>query len=158
MLPPEEAARAGIYALLGRLFSAPPDPALLEAIAGAEDVFAEDAAIVGPWVELAVAAALTDAESVNDEYRAVFAVRRSSWAAAHRLARLCETLGGAISLEEASLVEQQRFFTKKLMPAASALCAALRESPSGGFYRYAGLFAAAFFNVERTAFELPFTH
>ena len=41
-LPPEEVARANFYGLLARLFYAPPDAALLEALAGAGDLEAEE--------------------------------------------------------------------------------------------------------------------
>jgi TorA maturation chaperone TorD len=71
-LPPEESARANFYALLARLFYAPPDVALLQAIAGAKDLDAEDGAIGLAWDELAQAAAAADPEAVREEYDAAF--------------------------------------------------------------------------------------
>ena len=68
MIPPEEAARANFYALLARLFYAPPDAALLKAI-GADRLQGELAA---PWEELASAAASADAEAVREEYETAF--------------------------------------------------------------------------------------
>lgn len=73
-LPPEEVARANFYGLLARLFYAPPDAALLEAIAGAGEIEAEseDGGIGAAWRELAGAAAAADAEAVREEYDAAF--------------------------------------------------------------------------------------
>jgi TorA maturation chaperone TorD len=58
--------------LLARLFYAPPDSALLAAIAGADEIDAEDGAIGAAWRELARAAAATDAEAVREEYETAF--------------------------------------------------------------------------------------
>ena len=71
-LPPEEAARANFYGLLARLFYAPPDGALLEAIAGAGDMDAEDGGIAEAWQDLARAAAGADAEAIREEYENTF--------------------------------------------------------------------------------------
>jgi TorA maturation chaperone TorD len=71
-LPAEEVARANFYGLLARLFYAPPDAALLEAIAGAQEPEAEAGGIDEAWLELARAAAATEAEKVREEYETVF--------------------------------------------------------------------------------------
>jgi TorA maturation chaperone TorD len=71
-LAPEEAARANFYGLLARLFQAPPDQALLEALASAGEMAAESGAIAAAWRELARAAAEADAQAVREEYEAVF--------------------------------------------------------------------------------------
>lgn len=71
-LPPEEVARANFYGLLARLFYAPPDAALLEAIAGADQIDAEDGGIADAWHELALAAASANAEQVGEEYENAF--------------------------------------------------------------------------------------
>jgi TorA maturation chaperone TorD len=71
-LPPEEVARANFYALLARLFYAPPDASLLEAIAGADDIEAEDGDIGESWQGLVRAAAESDAEAVREEYETAF--------------------------------------------------------------------------------------
>ncbi len=73
-LPPEEVARANFYGLLARLFYAPPDAALLEAIAGAAQPGPDEGedAIGAAWHELAQAAARADPEEVREEYETVF--------------------------------------------------------------------------------------
>lgn len=71
-LPPEEVARANFYGLLARLFYAPPDAQLLQAIAGAGDIEAEDGDIGEAWRSLARAAGQADPEAVRDEYDTVF--------------------------------------------------------------------------------------
>jgi TorA maturation chaperone TorD len=68
MIPPEEAARANFYALLARLFYAPPDAGLLRAIAG--ETMEGD--LAGPWSDLAKAAAGADPETVREEFETVF--------------------------------------------------------------------------------------
>ena len=73
-LPPEEVARANFYGLLARLFYAPPDAALLAAIASAEDPDSEEAegGIGEAWQALAQAAAAADPEAVREEYETAF--------------------------------------------------------------------------------------
>ena len=69
----EDQARAGYYALLSRLYYAGPDAALLEAIAGAEGMVAEDGSPLSQaWSSLAMAAKAMDAEAAQLEYDAVF--------------------------------------------------------------------------------------
>lgn len=68
MIPPEEQARANLYGLLARLFYAPPDAALLKAIAG-ESL---EGGLAGPWQGLASAAASADPEAVREEYETAF--------------------------------------------------------------------------------------
>jgi TorA maturation chaperone TorD len=68
MIPPEEAARANFYALLARLFYAPPDAALLKAISA--DRLEGD--LAAPWEELASAAASADPETVREEFETAF--------------------------------------------------------------------------------------
>lgn len=65
---PEDAARANLYALLARLFYAPPDAQLLKAIAS-ETMEGELAA---PWKELAQAAKEADPEALREEYETAF--------------------------------------------------------------------------------------
>jgi len=73
-LPPEEVARANFYGLLARLFYAPPDATLLQAIAGAEEPEAEEGGdgIGAAWRELARASAKADPEAVREEYETAF--------------------------------------------------------------------------------------
>jgi TorA maturation chaperone TorD len=71
-LPAEEVARANFYGLLARLFYAPPDAQLLQAIGGAEDMEAEDGGFAQAWQELANAAAQADEEAVREEFESAF--------------------------------------------------------------------------------------
>jgi TorA maturation chaperone TorD len=74
-LPAEEAARANLYGLLARLFYAPPDAELLAAIAGADEIVAEQEggrAFALAWRDLKLAAAQADAAAVADEYDTLF--------------------------------------------------------------------------------------
>lgn len=70
----EDQARADFYALIARLFYAGPDAALLAAIAGADEIPAEDdgAPLAEAWRALGAAAAATDAEAAREEYDSVF--------------------------------------------------------------------------------------
>jgi len=69
---PEDQARAGYYALLGRLFYAGPDAQLLEAIAGSDEIVAGGGPLAGPWNALASAARVMDPEAARLEYDEVF--------------------------------------------------------------------------------------
>lgn len=71
-LPPEEVARANFYGLLARLYYAPPDAMLLEAIAGTDEIEAEDGGIALAWRDLARAAAGADPEALREEYENAF--------------------------------------------------------------------------------------
>jgi len=71
-LAPEEVARANFYGLLAHLFYGPPDAQLLETLAGATGMDAEDGEIGPAWERLCVAAGQTDKESVREEYDTVF--------------------------------------------------------------------------------------
>jgi len=68
MIAPEEQARANFYGLLARLFYAPPDAALLEAIAADK----LDGELGVPWEDLADAARKADPEAVREEYETAF--------------------------------------------------------------------------------------
>lgn len=71
-LAPEDQARANFYGLISRLFYAPPDTALLAALASADELEAEDEVLARSWRELCQAAAAADAETLRDEYDSVF--------------------------------------------------------------------------------------
>jgi TorA maturation chaperone TorD len=71
-LPPEEAARADFYALLGRLFIAPPDRALLSRLAEAPALEGHGE-LPEAWQRLVQASAAMDAEAAAEEYEALFA-------------------------------------------------------------------------------------
>jgi len=72
VVAPEELARANFYGLLARLFYAPPDAALLDTLATAGEIEAEDGGLALAWRDLSRAAAGADPEAVRDEYDSVF--------------------------------------------------------------------------------------
>jgi TorA maturation chaperone TorD len=77
-LAPEEAARANFYALLARLLHAAPDAALLEALAGADEIVSEGAGdadgagLALAWRDLTLAAAQADPARLEEEYQDLF--------------------------------------------------------------------------------------
>ena len=73
-LAPEDQARSNFYALLARLFYAPPDRELLDSIAAAEEIHAGDekTPLALAWQELKAAAGATEPESAREEYESVF--------------------------------------------------------------------------------------
>lgn len=71
-LPAEEAARAELYALLGRLFYAPADEALLAALAAAQAMQAEEGGLAAAWEALRAAAAHARPAQVREEYDGLF--------------------------------------------------------------------------------------
>ena len=68
-LDQEDEARAGYYALLGRLFYAGPDASLLQTIAGSAGIATAGGRLDGPWNALAAAARETEAEAARLEDR-----------------------------------------------------------------------------------------
>src|SRR5260221_8329284 len=73
-LAPEEAARGDFYALLGRLFHAAPDAALLRELARAEPIPpAGDAALAQAWQRLVHASSAMDEDAAAEEFDALFA-------------------------------------------------------------------------------------
>ena len=150
-IPPEELARARIYRLLARLVCAPPDAALLDAIGEAEDVDADTGDLVDPWLSLARAARLCDAEAVRREHARLLAGKHGTGC----LETLCLTMARAIDVHGLGLAAQRRYFFRAV-PQARRRFAALGRGR--GFYRHVGLFATAFFRIERAAFHLPTTN
>jgi TorA maturation chaperone TorD len=80
-IEPEEQARADFYALIARLFSGPPDSAILQAIAqaaplepiaSAADGDAPAAALAAAWDALRQASATADVDALRDEYQELF--------------------------------------------------------------------------------------
>lgn len=71
--PPEDAARADLYALLSRLFYAGPDAAMLSAIAAAQQLIAtSDSELSKTWSALCTAAKSADADAAKIEYDQLF--------------------------------------------------------------------------------------
>jgi TorA maturation chaperone TorD len=70
---PEDAARAGLYALLARLFYAGPDQAVLDAIADADGLVADaDTPLSQAWRELRAASRSANPQAAADEYISLF--------------------------------------------------------------------------------------
>lgn len=67
----EDLARADYYAVLSRLFYAPPDATFLTALAAAGEV-AQPGALPAAWNALCATAAQTSAEAAQEEYAALF--------------------------------------------------------------------------------------
>ena len=67
---PEDRARGDLYALIARLFYAPPDDDLLQALAGADEIVGEDdsVALAEGWRALQLACAAIDEDAAQDEY------------------------------------------------------------------------------------------
>ncbi|HTQ01308.1 MAG TPA: molecular chaperone TorD family protein [Casimicrobiaceae bacterium] len=70
---PEDQARAELYAVLGRLFSAAPDAPVLAAL-GASDTWPDDEGnpLAGAWNRLVLASRGMDAEAAEQEYTDLF--------------------------------------------------------------------------------------
>jgi len=71
IIPAEDLARADYYAVLSRLFFAPPDATFLATLAAAGDV-AGQGALPAAWNALCAEAGNTPAESAKEEYDALF--------------------------------------------------------------------------------------
>jgi TorA maturation chaperone TorD len=73
-LSQEEQARADLYALIARLFIAPPDVVLLSALANADSFTSHqtDNPLDIAWEKLILTAAVMDAYPVQDEFNALF--------------------------------------------------------------------------------------
>jgi len=86
MPAPEELARANFYGLLARLFYAPPDATLLERLAGAEDLAAEEGLMPEAWQALVWAAARADVDAVHEVYESAFVGTRKPLVSLHATA------------------------------------------------------------------------
>jgi TorA maturation chaperone TorD len=72
-LADEDQARADFYALFARLLLAPPDDALLAALAAAEPIAAVgEFALEDAWLKLTQAATVVDTSAASDEFAAMF--------------------------------------------------------------------------------------
>jgi TorA maturation chaperone TorD len=101
-LDPEDQARADFYALLARLFAAPPDAGLLRAIATAGPLAVtsvEPAAqeLARSWSDLTAASRAAEAETVTDEYEALFGGVGKSEVSLHASAYLPRAGGNVLA-------------------------------------------------------------
>jgi TorA maturation chaperone TorD len=186
---PEELARANSYGLLARLFYAPPDAALLDKLAGAQTLDADEGLLPQAWQALLWAAARAVLVAVNELYRSAFVGTRKSrvslYATAYmphgaskapalratlaelglarhgssrepvdHIAGLCDVMRHLIQTRKRVLAQQRRFFSHWIAPAAPPLCSAVAKELRGTFYEYVAHLAAAFFEVEQSAFAM----
>lgn len=70
------------------------------------------------------------------------------------IAGVCETMRFVIAVQQRPSEEQQMLFDRFLYRGASAFCSAVSASKEARFYRLVANFAQAFFDVEKTAFEM----
>jgi TorA maturation chaperone TorD len=195
---PEDRARADLYALIARLFYAPPDTDLLQALAEADEIVGEDdsVALAEAWAGLQRACAAIDEDAAQEEYdslligvgkavvppyvgayvegnsgnadspeallvglRAYLAERGLGRQASvsepeDHVAALAELMRHLISVQQADIDEQRECFHRFLYPGAVRLCDALEAAESANFYKPVARFARAFFELERSAFEM----
>lgn len=67
---------------------------------------------------------------------------------------VCETMRFVIAVQQRDAEEQQVFFERFVYPGAAAFCDALSTLNQARFYRLVARFARAFFEVEKSAFEI----
>ena len=72
------------------------------------------------------------------------------------ISALCDTMRWLIESGQ-SLAAQRRFFFDFVAPAIEPLCAAIAGNPQAAFYRTVAAYLLAFYEVERTGFELDGT-
>jgi TorA maturation chaperone TorD len=70
------------------------------------------------------------------------------------IAALCEAMRYLIQTQKRELGQQDRFFKRWIAPAAQPLCDAIARQQRRNFYEYVAHFAEAFFELERSAFEI----
>jgi len=67
---------------------------------------------------------------------------------------ICEAMRFAIAVQHRSPGEQKDYFERFVYRGAVAFCDAVSASPNARFYRPVAQFARAFFEIEKTAFEM----
>ena len=67
---------------------------------------------------------------------------------------LCEAMRFAIAVQQRSPEEQKGFFERFVYRGCVAFCDAVSASANARFYRLVAQFARAFFEIEKTAFEM----
>jgi len=71
------------------------------------------------------------------------------------IAGICEAMRFAIAVQQRTIEEQRMFFDRYLYRGGVAFCSAVTASGKADFYRRVALFAHAFLELERDAFDLP---
>jgi TorA maturation chaperone TorD len=67
---------------------------------------------------------------------------------------ICEAMRFAIAVQQRSPEEQKDYFERFVYRGSVAFCDAVSASPNARFYRLVARFARAFFEIEKTAFEM----
>ena len=70
------------------------------------------------------------------------------------IAGVCETMRFVIAVQQRPAEEQKILFDRFLYRGASSFCSAVTASKEARFYRLVASFAQAFFDIEKTAFEM----
>lgn len=70
------------------------------------------------------------------------------------IAALCEVMRHLVAIQRAEIAEQREFFERFILPGAPQLCGAIEAAAEANFYKVVARFAAAFIDLERTAFEM----
>ena len=70
------------------------------------------------------------------------------------LAALCDVMRHLIAVERAEIAEQREFFERFIAKGGLQLCAAIEAAEQANFYKRVARFTAAFFELERKAFEM----
>ena len=70
------------------------------------------------------------------------------------ISAVCETMRFVIAVQQRPLQEQKAFFERFVYPGATAFCAAVTTSQKARFYAPVARFARAFFDIEKSAFEM----
>ena len=101
----------------------------------------------------------TGPESLLVELRAYLAARGlgrkdSVTEPEDHVAALCELMRHLISVQQAGIEDQRECYHRFIYPGAVRFCDALLAAESANFYKAVARFARAFFELERTAFEM----
>ena len=188
---PEETARAHFYALIARLFYAPPDAQLIAEMLQAEAIADPGSELDEHWRAMLAACRNAFPAVLEQEHTDLFigtgkaeitpylshyvlrhpgdtplvALRRQllEWDMARQegaheyedhISAVCETMRFVIAVQQRPLHEQKAFFERFLYPGATAFCAAVTASQKARFYAPVARFAQAFFDIEKSAFEM----
>lgn len=194
----EDGARASFYALIGRLFYAPPDASLIRQIAASGNTDGEDAveqgdsasALAQAWLAMRAACAKSDPELAGREHEALFIgigkaqvtpytsgyaspiapdrhlvqlrQQLGEWGLARQetvfdsedhVSGLCDVMRYLIEQNQ-SIDMQKQFFETFVQTGAVPFCDAIIRTGNAVFYRQVAVLAKAFFEVEKTAFDM----
>ena len=99
----------------------------------------------------------------NDAPLVELRIQLAAWGIARRegvaeyedhISGVCETMRFAIAVQQRKPAEQRAFFERFVYRGAVGFCDAVNASNQARFYRLVARFARAFFELEKTAFEM----